>query len=564
VYCAVATGATVAGATSQLIASSRFRRRYLSTINIGGWLSLSSDKMIFFPDNDGSNHSNKKRRREGRADPSSNRGGQKQLVVASLCCLVAQLAVAASTAHAFSGTALPHLQRRILHTATSLPTPLLISGHHQRRRSSPFPTSSSIELAVSPSNYRRRCYRPSYPPFSSVSGTVGAELSSTGGSLAAQATAAAANDSGDEEDEVPCTEVLVPADPEVTALRKGDTIPKAASASTDHSLSLSDTASLVAFLAAFVVAFYALIHASGPGAWRYYLAGGICAAVSHTIPVPIDVVKTRKQVDPTLQDKNFLDATRYIVKEEGINTLLAGLGPTTVGYLLEGALKFGVYEVLKPVVSRLLVGLARVAPSFAFCNTQMVAFVTCAACSGVAASIVLSPLEALRIRLVAEPDFAPGGWIQGGYKMVRTEGMYGLIKGIKPMLYKQVPYTIVKNVSFDYMARHAYSVLRRNGVVATAAIKFTVPLFAAAVASVLSCVSSQPGDMLLSLINAHGGDRRTRDIVKDILRSDRGVRGFFMGMKTRLLHVGLIVTLQLLLYDFIKRLCGIAATGLAH
>lgn len=33
------------------------------------------------------------------------------------------------------------------------------------------------------------------------------------------------------------------------------------------------------------------IFSSGPGSWRYYLAGGICASVSHTITTPIDVVK---------------------------------------------------------------------------------------------------------------------------------------------------------------------------------------------------------------------------------------------------------------------------------
>jgi hypothetical protein len=67
--------------------------------------------------------------------------------------------------------------------------------------------------------------------------------------------------------------------------------------------------------------------------------------------------------------------------------------------------------------------------------------------------------------------------------------------------------------------------------------------------------------MLLSLVNAHEGNRRTHDIMKDIMRSDRGVRGFFVGIKTRFLHVGITVTLQLFIYDFAKRLCGIAATG---
>jgi hypothetical protein len=37
-----------------------------------------------------------------------------------------------------------------------------------------------------------------------------------------------------------------------------------------------------------------LILISGQGAWRFYLAGGLCAAISHGITTPIDVVKVRR------------------------------------------------------------------------------------------------------------------------------------------------------------------------------------------------------------------------------------------------------------------------------
>ena len=46
------------------------------------------------------------------------------------------------------------------------------------------------------------------------------------------------------------------------------------------------TMTLTAFLA-----FLALFKATGPGGWRYFLAGGICAATSHGVTTPIDVVK---------------------------------------------------------------------------------------------------------------------------------------------------------------------------------------------------------------------------------------------------------------------------------
>jgi solute carrier family 25 phosphate transporter 3 len=212
-------------------------------------------------------------------------------------------------------------------------------------------------------------------------------------------------------------------------------------------------------------------------------------------------------VDPNLSDKTFLTAAREIMKNEGMSALWAGLGPTGWGYLFEGAIKFGVYEALKPVVKSSLSRAAAVT-SHTILNSQILAFLLCAAASGLAASFILTPMEALRIRLVSEPNFAPGGWLEGGRKMLKQEGFSGLAKGVNPMIMKQVPYTVTKNVSFDIIAGFFYSVMRAQGIAFTAASTFTVPLLSAVIASVLACISSQPGDMVLSLVNAHEGDQR--------------------------------------------------------
>jgi len=274
-------------------------------------------------------------------------------------------------------------------------------------------------------------------------------------------------------------------------------------------------------------------------------------------------VKTRKQVDPRLTDKNFLEAGRTIIKEEGFRTLWAGLGPTTVGYLLEGAVKFGLYEVLKPALTCWLHRIASLSPSLTFLNSQFLTFILSAFVSGLAASFVLCPMEVIRIRLVSEPNFTSGGWVGGGYKILKQEGINGFTKGLNPMILKQVPYTVTKNVSFDLITKFFYSYLRQTGVsTISASMKFTIPLISAAIASVLSSLTSQPGDTILSLSCAHDGDKKTRDICRNIVRSERGISGFFVGTRTRLLHVGMIVTIQLLTYDYVKRFVGICATGL--
>lgn len=329
---------------------------------------------------------------------------------------------------------------------------------------------------------------------------------------------------------------------------------------TDH-VTLADKVSMTAAFSVVIASFALLLFASGPGSWRFFLAGGLCAAASHAIPTPIDVVKTRLQVDTDLQHLSFIQATRKIIKNEGIGALLVGLGPTVLGYLMEGSMKFGVYEVLKPATTRMLSELAE-ATSLGFLRSQIIAFMACGLVAGTAASITLAPMEALRIRLVSEPDFAPKGWIQGGRRMIKREGVLSLWRGLGAQIFKQVPYTVTKNVSFDVFTKAAYRIAIAYGFAMNHATKFTIPLVAAVLASILSCIASQPGDMLLSLVSAHQGEQRSATAIgRDIMRSDKGIRGFFVGLNCRLYHVGIIVTLQLVLYDFLKQLCGGIATG---
>ena len=65
--------------------------------------------------------------------------------------------------------------------------------------------------------------------------------------------------------------------------------------------------------------------------YRYFVAGGSCAAISHGITCPIDVVKTRMQSNPE-KYKSLLPATATIIKEEGASSLVKGLGPTLVSF----------------------------------------------------------------------------------------------------------------------------------------------------------------------------------------------------------------------------------------
>jgi Mitochondrial carrier protein len=54
-----------------------------------------------------------------------------------------------------------------------------------------------------------------------------------------------------------------------------------------------DKTMVIGFIGVFGSILYKFVTNSAPGSWRYFLAGGLCAASSHAIPTPIDVIKVR-------------------------------------------------------------------------------------------------------------------------------------------------------------------------------------------------------------------------------------------------------------------------------
>ena len=147
---------------------------------------------------------------------------------------------------------------------------------------------------------------------------------------------------------------------------------------------------------------------------------------------PIDVVKTRIQVDPSLRGKGMFYAGRSIVANEGPAALLTGFGPTAVGYFVQGGIKFSGYEFWKGT-------LINATGNYDTAVEHRTAiYLTAAAIAEFFADIALCPLEATRIRLVSERGFA-SGLTAGFLRILREDGVLrGFYSGFIPILCKQV------------------------------------------------------------------------------------------------------------------------------
>jgi solute carrier family 25 phosphate transporter 3 len=249
---------------------------------------------------------------------------------------------------------------------------------------------------------------------------------------------------------------------------------------------------------------------------------------------------------------------RNLVNEEGLEVLAVGLSSTVAGYAVHGSLKFGFYEFFKTQLTD---------------ETQapLVLLMSGALAAEFIASVFLTPFEAARIRLVSDPEFADG-LVDCWLRISAQEGPARLFYGFPAILAKHGPGTVLQLTTFEALS---------SALSETMESRTAIVLIAGLCSAVLATLASQPGDCLLTAINAKSiaslapptaaatstttittvGKDDTSVSVIDLMRDtirELGLRGLFRGTKERLLHVAVIVVIQLSIYDSIKASLGIA------
>ncbi|KIM25761.1 hypothetical protein M408DRAFT_25880 [Serendipita vermifera MAFF 305830] len=282
----------------------------------------------------------------------------------------------------------------------------------------------------------------------------------------------------------------------------------------------------------------------------FFTAGALCATITHGAMTPIDVVKTRIQIDPELARHSLLSGGRKIIASEGPTGLLTGFGPTAVGYLVQGGAKFAGYEFWKKNIVDAIGG-----PDNAVAY-RMPIYLLSASIGEFFADILLTPLEATRIRLVSDRKYA-SGLVPGFMRMAREGGLREMYAGFLPILCKQIPYAIgqftVNEFCHELAFRNMSEETRKN---LTATSKGLISLGSGLTAGVAAAVLSQPADTLLSQINKGHGPQGSMVFRLTSLAKQAGFKGLFAGLGPRCIMTAGLVAGQFILYDQIKHAMG--------
>jgi solute carrier family 25 phosphate transporter 3 len=281
------------------------------------------------------------------------------------------------------------------------------------------------------------------------------------------------------------------------------------------------------------------------------LAGGICCSFTHGALCPVDVVKTRIQLEPEVYNKGMVSGFRQVIAAEGVGALATGLGPTVVGYFVQGWFKFGGVEFFKINFVDYF-GEARA------WELKTPIYLASAAMAEFIADIFLCPLEATRIRLVSDPTFAKG-LMDGGAKLASQEGIIGgFYSGFGPILLKQVPYTMAKFAVQGAAADAIYKAVGTTPEASSSGFKLQVSIGSGVVAGIAAAVISHPADTLLSKINKAGAGGEGSIMKRlGVLASEIGfVKLATVGLGPRCVMIGTLTALQFAIFDIVMEATG--------
>jgi solute carrier family 25 phosphate transporter 3 len=279
-------------------------------------------------------------------------------------------------------------------------------------------------------------------------------------------------------------------------------------------------------------------------------AGGLCCSVTHGAVVPVDVVKTLMQLYPDKYNKGMMDAARSKLSQDGLRGLTTGLGATAVGYFVQGWFKFGGVEFFKVNIAQ------RLGERKAWEQRTNI-YLAAAAMAEFIADLFLCPLEAVRIRSVADPTF-PKGLGPGFAKMLSAEGVLGFYAGLGPILFKQIPYTMAKFAVQGKAAEVIYRSAKTTPEASSKGYNVAVSLGSGVVAGIVAAIISHPADTLLSKINnkGAGGDGSTVSRLLNIAKQEGPVKLLTTGLAARCVMIGTLTAGQFGIFDTVMGIVG--------
>lgn len=222
--------------------------------------------------------------------------------------------------------------------------------------------------------------------------------------------------------------------------------------------------------------------------WKGFGFSCIACCVAESVTIPIDVVKTRLQLQGELGANRMyngaFDAARKMYVTEGLKSWYKGITPALLRQATYGSLRYGLYEPIKtafgvrrgeycPLWKKILAGTLSGALSSSLCN----------------------PTDLVKVRMQADMGATPRyrNTFSAFSDIVRTEGVLGLYRGVGPTCGRAAVGAATELAAYDEIK----GFLVNSGMISGgAASHFASALFA----GFISTLANSPFDVVRSRV----------------------------------------------------------------
>ncbi|KIY52963.1 mitochondrial carrier [Fistulina hepatica ATCC 64428] len=283
------------------------------------------------------------------------------------------------------------------------------------------------------------------------------------------------------------------------------------------------------------------------------LGGVLACGFTHAGITPLDVAKCNMQVSPGKYN-GTISAVRLLMKEEGATGIWKGVGPTFVGYSLQGLFKYGLYEVFKDLY-------ANMAGKDAAEKYKPAIWLAGSASAEFFADFALCPLEMTKVKIQTSPvgafPTAFGAALkQMSVQKASTRYPFG---SIVPLWSRQIPYTMAKFFFFEKIVQLFYThVFTKPKDTYGKSTQLGITFASGYLAGIVCAVVSHPADSLVSLL----GKAENKGKSIGTIASETGIATLMTkGLPTRVIMIGTLTGFQWWIYDSFKSAMGMGTTG---
>jgi len=280
--------------------------------------------------------------------------------------------------------------------------------------------------------------------------------------------------------------------------------------------------------------------------WKYVVAGGSAGIFEILIMYPLDVAKTRLQLQQTgkagdgaVLYKGLFDAFKKIVAQEGLLTLYRGIVAPIFAEAPKRAVKFSSNEFYKKLLTQY--GLPSDERKMGLAGLG----------AGITEAFINCPFELVKVRMQQKGSVFKST-PEAAAAVIRNEGVRGLWRGVVPQIIRNAWWdSIYFGLIFTFKKRilpaptsHGEELLRN--------------FVAGCISSMIGVLFATPFDMVKSRFQGDTpGNRRWTSVygtLKYAYQNEGGLPAVFKGLVPRMIRLGPGGGIMLVGFDFVSSL----------